>query len=388
MKRKKKEKTKEDKPTNVELKIKELEKKHGEGIIMRLNKNYKQDVKIIPTGSLNLDFALGVGGLVRGRVIEIYGNEASGKTTLVLSLIKQTQKLGGKVVFIDAEHSLDYDYAKKIGIKIDEVIFSQPDYGEQALDVVQSFVESGGVDLIIIDSVDAITPKAVIDGEIEDKFVGQKARLMSQGLRQLVVKIGKTNTCVVFTNQIREKIGVRFGNPETTPGGRALKFYASMRIELRKGKNIEKDDKILGTNLTATVRKNKVAPPFKKVDLRIYCDEGLSESADILLIAIKHSIVKKSEKGGWYNYKDENIGQGFNNARLELKKNPKLMNEIKQKILELLGKKEELMYPPEIKAEISQIAQDFENAQVESLDRVDKPKKKRGRKKKVKNDKK
>ncbi|MHA1437930.1 MAG: recombinase RecA [Promethearchaeota archaeon] len=336
MSRKKKEK--EEPKTNIDDILSGIEKKYGKGAIIQFNKNYTQDTKSISTGSISLDMALGIGGVPKGRVIEILGAESAGKTTLALSIVKQCQETGGNCVYIDAEHAFDPDYATKIGIDINKLHISQPDYGEMALDIAQSFVESGKIDLIVIDSVASLTPKAELEGEMEDANIGLQARLMSKALRKLTGSISKNNTCVIFINQIRMKIGVMFGNPETTPGGLALKFYASVRIDLRrKGLIKDSNGSPVASEIRAKVIKNKVAPPYRQAEFAIYYDEGLSTSMDILQMGLSHGIIKKA--GAWFSYNDEKIGQGQDNARQYLKDNPKILKAIREEILKLLGRK-------------------------------------------------
>jgi len=325
---KKDEKT--DKAKALGLAINQIEKQFGKGSIMRLGEDYKVDVPTIPTGALTLDMALGIGGLPRGRVIEIFGPEASGKTTLTLSVMAQAQKQGGQAAFIDAEHAFDATYAKKIGVNLDELLISQPDTGEQALDIAETLVRSNAVDIIAIDSVAALTPSAEIEGMMGESHMGLQARLMSQALRKLTAAISKSKTCVVFINQIREKIGVMFGNPETTTGGRALKFYSSVRIDLRKIASLKKGEEVVGARVRANVVKNKVAPPFRKAEFDIMYDEGISRAGTVLDIAESMEIIKKT--GTWLTYGDEKLGQGKENARLYLKENPKLLEKLEKEI--------------------------------------------------------
>ncbi len=310
--------------------VEEIKKRFGEGAIMKLGEIKKVDVDAIPTGSISLDIALGVGGMPKGRVIEIYGGEASGKTTLTLHVTSEAQKKGEIVAFVDAEHALDPEYAKKIGVKIDDLLISQPDTGEQALDIVESLVRSGSVDLIVVDSVAALTPRAEIEGEMGASHMGLQARLMSQALRKLTAIVYKSNTCVIFINQTRMKIGVVFGNPETTPGGKALKFYSSVRIEMRRAAQIKQGDKIIGNRVKVKVVKNKVAPPFKSTEFDIMYNEGISRLGDIINTAVEFGIVKKS--GTWYNWQDQKLGQGLEAAKKFLKENPKMASEIEKAI--------------------------------------------------------
>jgi len=320
----------------LEVALSQIEKQFGKGSIMKMGQNIKVDVPAIPTGSISLDMALGVGGVPRGRVIEIYGPESSGKTTLSLNIISNAQNSGGQAAFIDAEHAFDAIYAKKIGIDLDSLLISQPDTGEQALEIVETLVRSNAVDVIVIDSVAALTPKAEIEGEMGSSFMGLQARLMSQAMRKLSGVISKSKTCVIFINQIREKIGVMWGNPETTPGGKALKFYASVRIDLRKIASLKKGDEIVGNRVRANVIKNKVAPPFRKAEFDIMYDEGISKAAGVLDLAELKGIIKKV--GSWYAYGDDKLGQGKENVRLFLKENPKTLNKIEKEVVESIVK--------------------------------------------------
>ncbi len=315
-----------EKDKALDLALEHIEKQFGKGAIMRLGQDFKVDVPSIPTGALSLDLALGVGGVPRGRVIEIFGPEASGKTTLSLSIIAQAQKTGGHAAFIDAEHAFDSTYAKKIGVNLDDLLMSQPDTGEQALEIAETLVRSNAVDVIVIDSVAALTPRAEIEGEMGASHMGLQARLMSQALRKLTGAISKSKTCVIFINQIREKIGVMFGNPETTPGGRALKFYSSVRLDLRRIASIKKGEAIIGNHVRASVVKNKVAPPFKKAEFDIFYDEGISYAGSVLDAAEQYGVITKS--GAWIIYLDEKLGQGAENARQFLKENPKILAKI------------------------------------------------------------
>ena len=312
--------------------IAEIQQRFGEGAIMKLKEARPVDVKVIPTGALSLDLALGIGGIPRGRVIEIFGPESSGKTSLALHICSESQKQGGVAAFIDAEHALDPDYAKKIGVNIDDLLISQPDSGEQGLQIVETLVRSGQVDVIVIDSVAALAPKAEIAGEMGEFQIGLQARLMSSALRKLSGIISKTKTVVIFLNQTRMKIGVIFGNPDTTPGGLALKFYASIRIDLRRTAQIKKGDEIIGNKVRAKIVKNKVAAPFKVTEFDIYYNEGISYLSDILNTALKEEIIKKA--GSWLQYRDTQLGQGIEGAKQFLKENPKLADEIKRAIIE------------------------------------------------------
>ena len=322
----------------LDLALAQIEKQYGKGAIMKLDGSAIADIDVIPTGCLALDIALGVGGVPRGRVVEIYGPESSGKTTLTLSIIAQAQKLGGIAAFIDAEHAFDAAYAKKVGIKLDDLLMSQPDTGEQALEIAETLTRSSAVDLIVIDSVAALTPRAEIEGDMGDAHMGLQARLMSQALRKLTAVISKSNTCIIFVNQIRMKIGVMFGSPETTTGGRALKFYASIRIDLRRIETLKKGDQYIGNRVRAKVVKNKVAAPFRQAEFEIHFDEGISSTADILDLAVQYEIVEKS--GAWFAFEGEKIGQGKENSRLYLKENPKILSKIKKLVIETSKNKE------------------------------------------------
>ena len=316
--------------------LSQIEKQFGKGSIMRLGESeVAKDIRAISTGSLGLDLALGIGGLPRGRVVEIYGPESSGKTTLALSVVAQMQKIGGTAAFIDAEHALDPQYAAKLGVDIDQLLISQPDNGEQALEIADMLVRSSSVEVVVIDSVAALVPKAEIEGEMGEPQMGLQARLMSQALRKLTANIKRSNTLVIFINQIRMKIGVMFGNPETTTGGNALKFYASVRIDIRRIGAIKKGDEVIGSETRAKVVKNKVAPPFRQAEFDILYGTGISREGEIIELATVHNIVEKS--GAWYNYGKERIGQGKDNARDFLKENPKIAQEIEAKIRAAVG---------------------------------------------------
>ena len=312
--------------------IEEIKQRFGEGAIMKLKEIRAVDVDVIPTGSISLDLALGVGGIPRGRVIEIYGPEMTGKTTLVLHILAEAQKRGGMGAFVDAEHALDPDYAKRIGVNVDDLLISQPDSGEQALQIVETLVRSGSVDVIAIDSVAALTPKAEIAGEMGEFQIGLQARLMSQALRKLSGIVSKTKTSVIFLNQTRMKIGVRFGNPETTPGGLALKFYASVRIDLRRIAQIKHGDEIIGSRIRAKIVKNKVAAPFRTAEFDIYYNEGISYLGDILNAGLKQEIIKKA--GSWFQYENTKLGQGMEASKNFLRENPEMVKKIKEKIIE------------------------------------------------------
>lgn len=313
----------------------QIEKQFGKGSIMRLGENeVARDIQVVSTGSLGLDIALGVGGLPRGRVVEIYGPESSGKTTLTLQVIAEMQKLGGTAAFIDAEHALDPQYAQKLGVKVEDLLISQPDNGEQALEITDMLVRSGSVDIVVIDSVAALTPKAEIEGEMGDAQMGLHARLMSQALRKLTANIKRSNTLVIFINQIRMKIGVMFGNPETTTGGNALKFYASVRLDIRRIGAIKKGDEVVGNETRVKVVKNKVAPPFREAFFDILYGEGISREGEVIELGVLHKLVEKS--GAWYSYKGDKIGQGKDNAREYLREHPEIAFEIENRVREVL----------------------------------------------------
>jgi len=320
----------EGKTKAAESAVEEIKQRFGEGAIMKFGEIKKLKVPAIPIGCLSIDLALGVGGLPKGRVVEIYGGEAAGKTTLSQHAIASIQRSGGVAAFVDAEHALDPDYAKRIGVKVDQLLISQPDNGEQALEIVETLVRSGGVDLVVIDSVAALTPRAEIEGEMGQSHMGLQARLMSQALRKLTAIISKTDTTVIFLNQTRQKIGVVFGNPETTTGGMALKFYSSVRIELRRSAQIKMGDKIIGNRVKMKVVKNKVAPPFKTTEFDIMYNEGISIAGDILDRGVEEEVIKKA--GNSYSYGEEKLGVGRENAKVFLKANPKLLKEIAKKI--------------------------------------------------------
>lgn len=326
--------------------LKSIEKQYGKGSVMKLGEKTDTRIEVISSGSLALDAALGVGGYPRGRVIEIYGPESSGKTTFALHAIAEVQKAGGTAAFIDAEHALDPAYAAKLGVDTDELLISQPDTGEQALEIAEALVRSGAIDILVIDSVAALVPRAEIEGEMGDSHVGLQARLMSQALRKLSGAINTTKTIAIFINQIREKVGVMFGNPEVTPGGRALKFYSTIRLEVRRGETIKLGTDIVGNVAKIKVVKNKVAPPFKTVEVDVMYGEGVSKQGEILDLAVEHNIVEKS--GSWYSYNGEKMGQGRENAKLFLKENPFVMEEVAEFIREELNISKE---PKEVKEE-------------------------------------
>ena len=319
-----------DKDKALEQVLADIEKQFGKGSIMKLGGNEHVKIETTSSGSLGLDIALGVGGFPKGRIIEIYGPESSGKTTIALQAVAEVQKKGGRAAFIDAEHALDPVYSKQLGVNIDELLLSQPDTGEQALEICEALVRSGAVNIVVIDSVAALVPQAEIEGEMGDSHVGLQARLMSQALRKLSGTISKTNTTAIFINQLREKVGVMFGNPETTPGGRALKFYSTVRLDIRRGEQIKMGENIIGNKTNIKVVKNKVAPPFKSATVDIMYGKGVSKSGEIVDIGSNIDILEKS--GAWYAYKGEKIGQGRENAKIYLENNPEVMNEIEHKI--------------------------------------------------------
>ena len=319
-----------EKKKALEAAMSQIEKQFGKGSVMKLGEFKAMEIEAIPTGALSLDIALGIGGVPRGRIIEVFGPESSGKTTLALHIVAEAQKMGGEAAFIDAEHALDPVYAKKLGVDIDNLIVSQPDTGEQALEITESLVRSGALDVVVVDSVAALVPKAEIDGDMGDSHMGLQARLMSQALRKLAGAINKSKTVLIFINQLREKIGVMFGNPETTTGGRALKFYASVRMDIRKIENIKQDGEVKGNRVRVKVIKNKVAPPFREAEFDIVYGQGISKEGNILDMAVNLDIVEKA--GSWFSYNGERIGQGRENVKKYLRENPKLLEEIEGKV--------------------------------------------------------
>ena len=327
---KEKNKISSEKQKALEAAMGQIEKQFGKGSVMKLGEFKAMNIEAIPTGALSLDIALGIGGIPKGRIIEVYGPESSGKTTLALHMIAEAQKKGGEAAFIDAEHALDPVYAKHLGVDIDNLIVSQPYTWEQALEIAEALVRSGAIDIIVVDSVAALVPKAEIDGDMGDAHVGLQARLMSQALRKLAGVINKSNSCIVFINQLREKVGVMFGNPETTPGGRALKFYASVRLDIRRVENIKQDGEVVGSRARVKVVKNKVAPPFREAEFDIIYGKGISKSGNILDLGVNLGIVDKS--GSWFGYNGERIGQGRENAKKYLEDNPKIMEDIEAKV--------------------------------------------------------
>ncbi len=325
-----------EKKKALEMAMGQIEKQFGKGSVMKLGEFKAMEVEAIPTGALSLDIALGIGGVPRGRIIEVFGPESSGKTTLALHIVAEAQKMGGEAAFIDAEHALDPVYAKKLGVDIDNLIVSQPDTGEQALEITEALVRSGALDVIVVDSVAALVPKAEIDGDMGDSHMGLQARLMSQALRKLAGAINKTKTVIIFINQLREKIGIMFGNPETTTGGRALKFYASVRLDIRKIENIKQDGEVKGNRARVKVIKNKVAPPFREAEFDIVYGEGISKAGNILDMAVNLDIIEKS--GSWFSYNGERIGQGRENVKNYLKENPEILSEVEGKVRDNFAK--------------------------------------------------
>ena len=340
----------------LEVAMRQIEKQFGKGSVMKLGEFKAMEVEAIPTGALSLDIALGIGGVPRGRIIEVFGPESSGKTTLALHVIAEAQKMGGEAAFIDAEHALDPVYAKKLGVDIDNLIVSQPDTGEQALEITEALVRSGALDVIVVDSVAALVPKAEIDGDMGDSHMGLQARLMSQALRKLAGAINKSKTVLIFINQLREKIGVMFGNPETTTGGRALKFYASVRMDIRKVENIKQDGEVIGNRVRVKVIKNKVAPPFREAEFDVLYGKGISKEGNILDMAVNLDIVEKS--GSWFSYNGERIGQGRENAKRYLIEHKEMLAEVDKKVRENFAKAFEQSLGEEIPEETDEIEED------------------------------
>ena len=320
----------------LDVAMSQIEKQFGKGSVMKLGDFKSMEIEAISTGALNLDIALGIGGIPRGRIIEIYGPESSGKTTLALHAVAEAQKTGGEAAFIDAEHALDPSYAKKIGVDIDNLIVSQPDTGEQALEIAEALIRSGAIDIVVVDSVAALVPKAEIDGDMGDAHVGLQARLMSQALRKLAGTINKTNATIIFINQLREKVGVMFGNPETTAGGRALKYYASVRMDIRRIEAIKQDGEVVGNRTRVKIVKNKVAPPFREAEFDIVYGKGISKEGSVLDLAVDLDIIEKS--GSWFSYNGEKIGQGRENVKRQLAENPKFMEEVEKKVRDNFNK--------------------------------------------------
>ncbi len=337
-----------DKMKSLELALAQIERQFGEGSIMKLGQQVKVDVQALSTGALSLDAALGIGGLPRGRVTEIFGPEASGKTTLTLSVVAEAQKRGGVAAFIDAEHAFDPTYAKKLGVNLDDLLISQPDTGEQALEIVEMLIRSNAVDVVVVDSVAALVPKAEIEGEMGDSFVGLQARLMSQAMRKLTGAISKSKTALIFINQLREKIGVMYGNPETTPGGRALKFYCSIRLDIRRIEHIKQGDRVVGSRVRVRVVKNKVAPPFRQAEFDLLHEEGISKIGDMIEIGTQTGVLQKT--GTWLTYGEVKLGQGKDNARHYLKENPNLLKELESKLREAVASANPLAAPERVSA--------------------------------------
>ncbi len=327
---------KNEKRKALEVAMSQIEKQFGKGAVTKLGNATRMNVEAIPTGALSLDIALGIGGIPKGRIVEIFGPESSGKTTFALHSIAEVQKQGGEVAFIDAEHALDPIYARNLGVDIDNLIVAQPDTGEQGLEIAEALIRSGAIDLIVVDSVAALVPKAEIDGDMGDSHIGLQARLMSQGLRKLAGTINKTNATIIFINQLREKVGVMFGSPETTPGGRALKFYASVRLDIRRIENIKNNGEVLGNRTRVKVVKNKVAPPFREAEFDIIYGKGISKEGNILDLGVNLDIIEKS--GSWFSYKGEKIGQGRENVKVYLTEHPDMMNEVEKKIRDNFNK--------------------------------------------------
>ena len=348
-----------DKQKALQTALQQIEKQFGQGAVMKLGENTKMNVDHISTGSLSLDMALGIGGVPRGRIVEIYGPESSGKTTVALHVVAQAQKLGGEVAFIDVEHALDPVYAQALGVNIDNLLVSQPDSGEQALEIAEALIRSGAIDVIVLDSIAAMTTRAEIDGEMGDLHVGQLARLMSQAMRKLTAAISKSNCVAIFINQIREKIGVMYGNPETTPGGRALKFYSSVRIEVRKGEVIKSGSDIIGASTKCKIVKNKVAPPFKECEFDLMYGTGISRTGEVLDLAVDLDIIKKG--GSWFSYNDQKLGQGRDNVKELLKNDEALMKEIEDQILARKDELKDAVSPKSKKDKKGEDAPDEEN---------------------------
>ena len=326
----------QEKRKALDAAMSQIEKQFGKGSVMKLGDYKSMNIEAISTGALNLDIALGIGGIPRGRIIEIFGPESSGKTTLALHAVAEAQKLGGEAAFIDAEHALDPTYAKKIGVDIDNLIVSQPDTGEQALEIAEALIRSGAIDIVVVDSVAALVPKAEIDGDMGDSHIGLQARLMSQALRKLAGTINKTNAIIIFINQLREKVGVMFGNPETTPGGRALKYYASVRMDIRRVEALKQDGEVVGNRTKVKIVKNKVAPPFREAEFDIIYGKGISKEGSVLDLAVDLNIIEKS--GSWFSYNGEKIGQGRENIKKMLETDPKFLNEIETKVKDNFNK--------------------------------------------------
>lgn len=358
--------TKDEKKKALESAIAQIEKNFGKGAVIKLGANQTMKVDAIPTGSMGLDLALGIGGVPRGRIVELYGPESSGKTTVALHIIAEAQKQGGEVAFVDVEHALDPKYAAAVGVDVDNLLVSQPNSGEEALEIMEALVRSGAIDVVVLDSVAALTTKAEIDGNMGDSNVGQLARLMSQAMRKLTPLLSKTNCVAVFINQIREKIGVMYGNPETTPGGRALKFYSSVIIDVRKGEPIKNGTELIGSRTKIKVKKNKVAPPFKECEFDIIFGKGISRMGEVLDIAVELDIIKKS--GSWFSYDGKKLGQGRDNVKKALEENPEMLKEIERKVME---NKDALEAAASTVSSKSKLEEAAENAAVSSTENID-----------------
>lgn len=360
--------TKDEKKKALESAIAQIEKNFGKGAIIKLGANQTMKVDAIPTGSMGLDLALGIGGVPRGRIVELYGPESSGKTTVALHIIAEAQKQGGEVAFVDVEHALDPKYAAAVGVDVDNLLVSQPNSGEEALEIMEALVRSGAIDVVVLDSVAALTTKAEIDGNMGDSNVGQLARLMSQAMRKLTPLLSKTNCVAVFINQIREKIGVMYGNPETTPGGRALKFYSSVIIDVRKGEPIKNGTELIGSRTKIKVKKNKVAPPFKECEFDIIFGKGISRMGEVLDIAVELDIIKKS--GSWFSYEGKKLGQGRDNVKKALEENPEMLKEIEQKVMENKDALEAAASTVSSKSKLEEAAENAAGGSTENIDEI------------------
>ncbi len=360
--------TKDEKKKALESAIAQIEKNFGKGAIIKLGANQTMKVDAIPTGSMGLDLALGIGGVPRGRIVELYGPESSGKTTVALHIIAEAQKQGGEVAFVDVEHALDPKYAAAVGVDVDNLLVSQPNSGEEALEIMEALVRSGAIDVVVLDSVAALTTKAEIDGNMGDSNVGQLARLMSQAMRKLTPLLSKTNCVAVFINQIREKIGVMYGNPETTPGGRALKFYSSVIIDVRKGEPIKNGTELIGSRTKIKVKKNKVAPPFKECEFDIIFGKGISRMGEVLDIAVELDIIKKS--GSWFSYDGKKLGQGRDNVKKALEENPEMLKEIEQKVMENKDALEAAASTVSSKSKLEEAAENAVGGNTENIDEI------------------
>lgn len=360
--------TKEEKKKALSSAIAQIEKNFGKGAIIKLGANQTMKIDAIPTGSMGLDLALGIGGVPRGRIVELYGPESSGKTTVALHIIAEAQKQGGEVAFVDVEHALDPKYAAAVGVDVDNLLVSQPNSGEEALEIMEALVRSGAIDVVVLDSVAALTTKAEIDGNMGDSNVGQLARLMSQAMRKLTPLLSKTNCVAVFINQIREKIGVMYGNPETTPGGRALKFYSSVIIDVRKGEAIKNGTELIGSRTKIKVKKNKVAPPFKECEFDIIFGKGISRMGEVLDIAVELDIIKKS--GSWFSYDGKKLGQGRDNVKKALEENPEMLKEIEQKVMENKDALEAVASTVTSKSKLEEAAENAADGNTENIDEI------------------